>query len=123
MHYDERKPDRSRHVGVKVHFLRDLARDGHMKLVKFAGTYNVSDGLTKSLSRPAFEKHRVYMIATAVLEYLSRPISTPIRTSFRFVLVELKGVISLSHRTILRCVNTNDLEDVNLFIQKQPSVY
>ena len=39
MHYDERKPDRSRHVGVKVHFLRDLARDGHMKLVKFAGTH------------------------------------------------------------------------------------
>ena len=26
--------DRSRHVDVKVHFLRDLVRDGHVKLVK-----------------------------------------------------------------------------------------
>ena len=38
--------------GFGVHFLRDLARDGHMKLVKCAGTQNVSDALTKSLSRP-----------------------------------------------------------------------
>jgi len=64
--------DRSRHLGVKVHFLRDLARDGHMKLVKCAGTKNVSEALTKSLPRPAFEKHREYMIGTTVLEYLSR---------------------------------------------------
>ena len=53
--------DRSRHVDVKVHYLRDLVRDGHVKLVKCAGTQNVSDALTKSLSRPAFEKHREYM--------------------------------------------------------------
>jgi hypothetical protein len=30
--------DRSRHVDVKVHYLRDLVRDGHVKLVKCAGT-------------------------------------------------------------------------------------
>jgi len=30
--------DRSRHVDVKVHFLRDLVRDGHIKLVKCAHT-------------------------------------------------------------------------------------
>jgi hypothetical protein len=47
--------DRSRHVDVKVHYLRDLVRDGHVKLVKCAGTQNVSDALTKSLARPAFE--------------------------------------------------------------------
>jgi hypothetical protein len=58
--------DRSRHVDVKVHFLRDLVRDGHVKLLKCAGTQNVSDVLTKSLSRPAFEKHREYMIGTRV---------------------------------------------------------
>jgi hypothetical protein len=56
--------DRSRHVDVKVHYLRDLARDGHVKLVKCAGTQNVSDALTKSLARPAFEKHREFMWGT-----------------------------------------------------------
>jgi hypothetical protein len=56
--------DRSRHVNVKVHVLRDLVRDGHIKLVKCDGTQNVSDTLTKSLPRPAFEKHREYMVGT-----------------------------------------------------------
>jgi hypothetical protein len=45
--------DRSTHVDVKVHYLRDLVRDGHVKLVKCAGTQNVSDDLTMSLARPA----------------------------------------------------------------------
>jgi hypothetical protein len=43
--------DRSRHVDVKVHFLRDLVRDGHVKLLKYAEPQNVSDALTKSLPR------------------------------------------------------------------------
>ena len=51
---------------VKVHYLRDLVRDGHVKLVKCAGTQNVSDALTKSLARPAFEKHREHMWGTRV---------------------------------------------------------
>jgi hypothetical protein len=42
--------DRSRHVDVKVHYLRDLVRHGHVELVKCAGTQNVSDDLTKSLT-------------------------------------------------------------------------
>jgi hypothetical protein len=58
--------DRSRHVDVRVHFLRDLVRDGQTKLVKCAGTQNVSDALTKSLPRPAFEKHREYKVGTKV---------------------------------------------------------
>jgi hypothetical protein len=45
--------DRSRHVAVKVHYLRDLVRDGYVKLVKCAGTQNVSDALTKNLARPS----------------------------------------------------------------------
>ncbi len=57
---------RSRHVDVMVHYLRDLVRDGHVKLVKCAGTRNVSDALTKSLVRPAFEKHREHMRGTRV---------------------------------------------------------
>jgi hypothetical protein len=58
--------DRSRHVDVKVHFLRDLVRDGHVKLLKCAGPQNVSDTLTKSLPRPSFEKHREFMVGTRV---------------------------------------------------------
>ena len=62
--------DRSRHVDVKVYFLRDLVRDGHIKLVKCAGTQNVSDSLTKSLPR------------------LSCQNLFPPRTSLRFVQVD-----------------------------------
>ncbi len=56
--------DRSRHVDVKAHFLRDLVRDGHVKLLKCAGPQNVSDTLTKSLPRAAFEKDREFMVGT-----------------------------------------------------------
>ncbi len=52
--------DRSRHVDVKLHYLRHLVRDDHVKLVRCAGTQNVSDALTKSLARPVFEKHRTH---------------------------------------------------------------
>jgi hypothetical protein len=58
MYYDATNRDRSRHFDVKVHYLRDLVRDG--LLVKCAGAQNVSDALTKRLTRPskaAFEKH------------------------------------------------------------------
>ncbi len=34
--------------------------------MKYAGPQNVSDALTKSLPRPAFEKHREFMVGTRV---------------------------------------------------------
>jgi hypothetical protein len=58
--------DRSRHVDVMVYYLRDLVRDGHVKLVKCAGTRNVSDAFSKSLVRPVFEKHSEHMWGTRV---------------------------------------------------------
>jgi hypothetical protein len=58
--------DQCRHVDMKVHFLRDLVRDGHVKLLKCAGPLNVSDALTKSMHRAAFEKHREFMVGTRV---------------------------------------------------------
>ena len=67
MYYDATNRDRSRHFDVKVHYLRDLVRDGHVKLVKCAGTQNISVALTKSLARPAFEKHRDHMWGTCPL--------------------------------------------------------
>jgi hypothetical protein len=38
----------------------------HVKLVKYAGTQNVSDTSTKNLTRPAFEKLREHMWGTRV---------------------------------------------------------
>ena len=49
--------DRSRHVNVKFHFLRERVRAGEIKLYKCWGPLNVADALTKSLSRPVFHKH------------------------------------------------------------------
>ena len=49
----------------RVHFLRDMVRDGSVKLIKFASTQNVADALTKSLPRPAFHKHREFLKGTA----------------------------------------------------------
>jgi hypothetical protein len=57
--------ERSRHVDVRVHFLRDMVRDGSVKLIKCAGTQNVADALTKSLPRPAFHKHREFLKGTS----------------------------------------------------------
>jgi ABC-type branched-subunit amino acid transport system ATPase component len=57
--------ERSRHVDVRVHFLRDMVRDGSVKLIKCAGTQNVADALTKSLPRSAFHKHREFLKGTA----------------------------------------------------------
>jgi hypothetical protein len=57
--------ERSRHVDVRVHFLRDMVRDGSVKVMKCASTQNVADALTKSLPRPAFHKHREFQKGTA----------------------------------------------------------
>jgi len=56
--------DRSRHVDVKFHFLRESVRAGEIKLYKCWGPINVANALTKSLSRPAFHKHAPFMHRT-----------------------------------------------------------
>ena len=58
--------DRTRHVDTRVHYLRELVRDGHVKLLKCAGPQNVADALTKSLPRPALAKHRQVMWGTRI---------------------------------------------------------
>jgi hypothetical protein len=56
--------DRSRHVDVKLHFLRERVRAGEIKLYKCWETLNVADALTKSLPRPAVHKHAPFMHGT-----------------------------------------------------------
>jgi len=53
--------DRSCHVDVKFHFLRERVRAGKIKLYKCWGPLNVAGALTKSLPRPAFHKHVPFM--------------------------------------------------------------
>ncbi len=48
------------HVDVKVHFLRDLDRDGHVKLLKCAGPQNVSDYMRKVCPVQHLRNTRVY---------------------------------------------------------------
>jgi len=56
--------DRSRHVDVKFHFLRERVRAGEIKLYKCWGPLNVADTLTKSLPRTAFHKNAPFMHGT-----------------------------------------------------------
>jgi hypothetical protein len=69
--------ERTRHVNTRVHYLRALVRDGHVKLLKCAGPQNVADAkcagpqnvadaLTKNLPRPVLAKHRQYMWGTRI---------------------------------------------------------
>ena len=56
--------ERTRHVDTRLHYLRELVREGHVKLLKCAGPQNVADALTKSIPRPAVVKHRQYIWGT-----------------------------------------------------------
>ena len=54
----------TRHINVRRYFVRDMVRDGLIKLQKCAGTHNVADALTKSLPAPTFHKHRPWLTGT-----------------------------------------------------------
>ena len=56
----ENLANRDRHVDVTVNFLRYLVRDSHLKIVQCADT-QISDALTESFARPAFEKQREHV--------------------------------------------------------------
>ncbi len=80
--------ERTRHVDTRVHYLRELVRDGHVKLLKCAGPQNVADALTKSLPRPALAKHRQYMWGTRIpfsAFYLSLKTGRPPTASYNII--------------------------------------
>jgi hypothetical protein len=80
--------ERTRHVDTRVHYLRELVRDGHVKLLKCAGPQNVADALTKSLPRPALAKHRQYMWGTRIpfsALYLSLKTGRPPTASYNII--------------------------------------
>lgn len=49
---------RSKHIDVKYHFLRDLAKNGTIDLIYCKSENQVADVFTKSLKLPAFQKLR-----------------------------------------------------------------
>jgi hypothetical protein len=53
--------DRSKHIGVSAHFLRERCRGGYICFFYVPGTENVSDMLSKNLHTPSFNKFRAGM--------------------------------------------------------------
>ena len=53
--------DRSKHIDVSAHFLRERCRDGSICFFYVPGTENASDMLSKNLHTPSFNKFRAGM--------------------------------------------------------------
>ena len=54
--------NKSKHIDVRVHHLRDLCNNGTMELHKVSTGDQVADGFTKALPEPAFVKHHKVML-------------------------------------------------------------
>ena len=50
--------NRAKHIDTRVYRIRELSESGEVKIYKVAGENQPADIFTKSLPRPAFEKHR-----------------------------------------------------------------
>jgi hypothetical protein len=50
--------DKSKHIGIKYHFIRDVVEKGAVKLHYVATNEQVADVLTKPLSKVKFEYFR-----------------------------------------------------------------
>ncbi|GAA0147838.1 hypothetical protein LIER_36594 [Lithospermum erythrorhizon] len=62
--------DRSKHIDVRYHFLRDLSRDGIIALIKCASEVQIADIMTKPLKTEAFQKHRNAMDMCHITEVI-----------------------------------------------------
>ena len=49
---------RSKHIGIKYHYIRDQVKDGHIELKYCQTEEMIADMLTKGLYRDRFEKLR-----------------------------------------------------------------
>ena len=56
--------ERSKHIDVRLHFIRNLVESKSIVVKKIAGAYNLADMFTKSVT---VEKHRLYMSLLQVL--------------------------------------------------------
>ena len=63
-------PRRSRHIEIRLHWLREQMREGLLKLRHRSGVENSADLFTKCLSAKAFYKHR-YALGIVVRDGLT----------------------------------------------------
>jgi hypothetical protein len=59
---------RSKHIDVRFHFLRDLTRDGAVKLEYCGTNEQVADVMTKPLKLETFEKFRKLLGVRSIAE-------------------------------------------------------
>ena len=50
--------DRSKHIDIRYHYVRQLYLEGTIKIEHIAGTENVADLFTKALNTTQFRKHQ-----------------------------------------------------------------
>jgi hypothetical protein len=114
--------ERSCHVDVRVHFLRDMVRDGAVKLSKYAGTQNGADALTKSLPKPASHKHREFLHGTAqsFSAFFASARVSPVALAGRSLLTHTRSL--LTHiRSLLTPTSTSTFTAYPL-LQRMPLV-
>ncbi len=56
---------RSKHVDIKFHFIRDLLKDGKIKLKYCASKDMRADVLTKVLTGEAFQRHKDHIVTAS----------------------------------------------------------
>ena len=59
---------RSKHIGMRHHFLREKVEDGTISLDHVRSEENLADVLTKGLPKDVFEKHRENLGVTLRLQ-------------------------------------------------------
>eukprot|EP00961_Rhodomonas_salina_P020257 271912-Rhodomonas_salina.1 len=71
---------KARQIDTSVYHLRELCKDGVMVLEKVASAEQVTDSLTKSMPKQAFEKHRASMLGLPTAPDDSAPDPAPLKS-------------------------------------------
>eukprot|EP00961_Rhodomonas_salina_P287961 3890497-Rhodomonas_salina.1 len=72
---------KARHIDTRVYHLRELCKEGVMVLEKVVSADQVADSLTKSMPKPAFEKHRTSMMGLQSAPGDPTPSLAPVKSS------------------------------------------
>ena len=59
--HNPRHHDRTKHIDVRHHFIREAINNGHVELQHVSSEENTADALTKQLPQPPHELHRASM--------------------------------------------------------------
>ena len=56
---------RTKHIDVRYHYIRDQVQEGHVKVMKIEGENNPSDVLTKNVVEKIHNKHAIELLHAA----------------------------------------------------------